>query len=205
MEEKNNYTTKETAKYLGISTATIYRMEKQGLISSTKTPGGQRRFSRKTIEKYLRESQNFEAPQNPSRYKKTDFIIKEAEATYVAKPIAIQTDELFFHTDSIWICNADILKTNNIKDDSIDLIVTSPPYNVDIKYNSHDDTMSYDDYLSFTKEWLTRCYEFIKDDGRFCLNIPLDKNKGGQQSMCADITTIAKQVGFKISFNNYME
>jgi site-specific DNA-methyltransferase (adenine-specific) len=197
MEEKNFYTTKETAKYLGISTATIYRMEKQGIISSTKTPGGQRRFSREIIERYLKESQNFEAPQNPSRYKKTDSMIKETEATYVAKPIVFQTDELFFHTDSIWICNADILKTNNIKDDSIDLIVTSPPYNVDIKYNSHDDTMSYDDYLSFTKEWLTRCYEFIKDDGRFCLNIPLDKNKGGQQSMCADITTIAKQVGFK--------
>jgi site-specific DNA-methyltransferase (adenine-specific) len=36
-----------------------------------------------------------------------------------------------------------------------------------------------------------------KDDGRFCLNIPLDKNKGGQQSVCADITTIAKQIGWK--------
>jgi site-specific DNA-methyltransferase (adenine-specific) len=36
-----------------------------------------------------------------------------------------------------------------------------------------------------------------KDDGRFCLNIPLDKNKGGQQSVCADITTIAKEVGWK--------
>jgi len=197
MEEKNIYTTKETAKYLGISTATIYRMEKQGLIFSTKTPGGQRRFSRETIEKYLKESQNFEAPQNPSRYKKNDFMIKEVETTYITKSIALQSNELFFHTDSIWICNADILKTNNIKENSIDLIITSPPYNVDIKYNSHDDTMSYDDYLSFTKEWLTRCYEFIKDDGRFCLNIPLDKNKGGQQSMCADITTIAKQVGFK--------
>jgi len=197
MEEKNNYTTKETAKYLGISTATIYRMEKQGLISSTKTPGGQRRFSRENIEKYLKESQNFEAPQNPSRFKKTDFMIREAEATYVAKPIALQTDELFFHTDSIWIYNADILKTNSINENSIDLIVTSPPYNLDIKYNSHDDTMSYDDYLSFTREWLTQCYKFIKDDGRFCLNIPLDKNKGGQQSVCADITTIAKQIGFK--------
>lgn len=39
--------------------------------------------------------------------------------------------------------------------------------------------------------------QLVKDDGRFCLNIPLDKNKGGQQSVCADITTIAKQVGWK--------
>jgi len=197
MEEKSIYTTKEAAKYLGISPATIYRMEKQGLISSTKTPGGQRRFSRKSIERYLEVSQDFEAPQNPSRYKRKDFMVKEAEAVYVVESKESKSNELFFHTDSIWIYNTDILKTESIADNSIDLIVTSPPYNVDIKYNSHDDTMSYDDYLSFTREWLTRCYKFIKNDGRFCLNIPLDKNKGGQQSMCADITTIAKQVGFK--------
>ncbi len=47
MEEKAVYTTKEAAKYLGISSSTIYRMEKQGLISAIKTPGGQRRFNKK--------------------------------------------------------------------------------------------------------------------------------------------------------------
>jgi site-specific DNA-methyltransferase (adenine-specific) len=57
--------------------------------------------------------------------------------------------------------------------------------------------MTYQDYLNFTESWLKRCHELLKDDGRFCLNIPLDKNKDGQQSVCADITTIAKQVGFK--------
>jgi site-specific DNA-methyltransferase (adenine-specific) len=30
-----------------------------------------------------------------------------------------------------------------------------------------------------------------------CLNIPLDKNKGGQQAVCADITKIAKDIGWK--------
>ncbi len=112
-------------------------------------------------------------------------------------PKAPQVDELFFHRDLIWIYNADILKTSSISENSIDLIVTSPPYNVDIKYNSHNDTISYKDYLSFTEEWLAKCFKLIKDDGRFCLNIPLDKNKGGQQSMYADITTISKRVGFK--------
>ncbi|OGL41443.1 MAG: DNA methyltransferase [Candidatus Schekmanbacteria bacterium RIFCSPHIGHO2_02_FULL_38_11] len=104
---------------------------------------------------------------------------------------------MFFQRDFLWIYNTDFLKTESINESSIDLIVTSPPYNVDIKYNSHNDTMSYEDYLLFTREWLTKSYKLIKDDGRLCLNIPLDKNKGGQQSICADITTIAKQVGFK--------
>jgi site-specific DNA-methyltransferase (adenine-specific) len=106
-------------------------------------------------------------------------------------------DKLYYQKDSVAIYQDDILKTECIERGSIDLIVTSPPYNVDIKYNSHDDKTSYEDYLIFTKKWIAKCYELAKDDGRFCLNIPLDKNKGGQQSIYADITTIAKEVGWK--------
>jgi len=103
----------------------------------------------------------------------------------------------FYTDEKVTIINDDILTTNTIINNSIDLIVTSPPYNVDIQYNSHQDNQLYNEYLAFTKKWLTRCFDFLKDDGRFCLNIPLDKNKGGQQSVGADITTIAKQVGFQ--------
>ena len=104
---------------------------------------------------------------------------------------------VFFQNDSVCIYNADILKIDDIENNSVDLIVTSPPYNVDISYSSHDDKMEYQDYLMFTRKWLSKCYELTKSDGRFCLNIPLDKNKGGQQSVCADITTIAKEVGWR--------
>lgn len=89
------------------------------------------------------------------------------------------------------------LTTTVIKDNSIDLIVTSPPYNLDIDYKSCNDNQPYDEYLKFTNTWLTNCFRWLKPDGRMCLNIPLDKNKGGKQSVGADITTIAKQVGFK--------
>lgn len=102
----------------------------------------------------------------------------------------------FYSSDNIILFNDDILTTKAITPNSVDLIVTSPPYNVDIHYNSHQDNVSYPVYLEFTRAWLSRCLEFLKDDGRLCLNIPLDKNKGGQQSVGADITTIAKQVGF---------
>jgi len=103
----------------------------------------------------------------------------------------------FFKIDCIAIFNDDILKTNAVRRESIDLIVTSPPYGVDIKYKNYNDNIPYSEYLEFTRKWLASCYEFAKDDGRFCLNIPLDKNKGGQQSVCADVTTIAKEVGWK--------
>ncbi len=182
MEDKTVYTTKEAACYLGVSPSTIYRMEKRGLLSPTKTSGGQRRFSQKSLEECLRKSQNLETT-----------LIRE-------KPVSYETTtrvKPYFHKNSICIYNTDFLSTACIKEKTIDLIVTSPPYNVGIKYSSHDDKMFYEDYLSFTRKWLARCYRLLKDDARFCLNIPLDKNKGGQQSVGADLTTIAKQVGFK--------
>jgi len=106
------------------------------------------------------------------------------------------TTPYFKVRDSI-IYNEDILKISSISNDSIDLIITSPPYNVDIHYNSHNDNLSYEDYLEFSKKWIQKCYDLSKIEGRFLLNVPLDKNKGGQKSVGADITTIAKQIGWK--------
>jgi site-specific DNA-methyltransferase (adenine-specific) len=181
-EHKAVYSTSEAACYLGISRSTIYRMEKRGLLSPVKTSAGQRRFSQKELDKCLKKSQRAEIPS-----------ITEGLALYEA----ISKVGPYFQQGSISIYNADFLKIGSIEEGTVDLVVTSPPYNVGIKYSSHDDKMSYEDYLCFTREWLSKCYRLMKEDGRFCLNIPLDKNKGGQQSVCADITTIAKEVGWK--------
>lgn len=105
-------------------------------------------------------------------------------------------EKLYFKENSIEIYNDDFIITECVKEDSIDLIITSPPYNVDIRYKSYDDRIPYEIYLEFTQKWLEKAYKLLKDDGRFCLNIPLDKNKGGQQSVYADIVSIAKKIGF---------
>ena len=102
-----------------------------------------------------------------------------------------------FNRAGITIWNDDILTTRAIPDESVDLIITSPPYNVDIAYTSHNDKLGYEAYLDFCRLWLAKCYALAKSEGRFCLNIPLDKNKGGQQSVYADITAIAKCIGWK--------
>jgi len=102
----------------------------------------------------------------------------------------------FFQNDRVAIINEDVFATEKIEPGSIDLVITSPPYNVDIKYNSHNDKLTYDEYLIFSRKWMARCRSWLRPDGRFCLNIPLDKNKGGQKSVGADLTTLAKQVGF---------
>jgi site-specific DNA-methyltransferase (adenine-specific) len=89
------------------------------------------------------------------------------------------------------------LSLPSIKKESIDLIVTSPPYNVGIEYGSNSDFLTYKEYLKFSKEWIRNCYKWSKTTGRLCINVPLDKNKFGKNSVGADITQIAKSVGWK--------
>lgn len=108
----------------------------------------------------------------------------------------MKSSAIHFQNEKFTLIHDDILTTALVEDNSIDLVITSPPYNVDIQYNSHKDDVSYTDYLEFSRKWIMRCFEWLKEDGRFCLNIPLDKNKGGQQSVGADLTTIAKEAGF---------
>jgi len=127
------------------------------------------------------------------RYKKWKHYSVENDIEQLQQP----KKNCYFHCDNVSIYQNDILKFNETPKNFVDLIVTSPPYNVDIHYGSNKDNLSYSEYLEFNFKWLLKCYDLVRKDGRLCLNIPLDKNKGGQQPVCADITNIARQIGWK--------
>lgn len=55
------------------------------------------------------------------------------------KKVIASSENIYFKTDSLVIFCEDFLKTKSISPNSVDLIITSPPYNLDIKYNSFDD------------------------------------------------------------------
>jgi len=103
----------------------------------------------------------------------------------------------YFRYKNIILYNDDCLNENLFKKEFIDIIVTSPPYNVGMNYTSNNDTLTYENYLKFSEKWIKNCYLWSKNQARFLLNVPLDKNKGGQKSVGADITTIAQKVGWK--------
>ena len=81
----------------------------------------------------------------------------------------------------------------------IDLIVTSPPYGVSIKYDVHDDDVEFEEYKVFSKNWLSEAYRVLKDDGRIALNIPYEINrqsKGGRIFFVSEVYQIMKEIGF---------
>ena len=83
---------------------------------------------------------------------------------------------------------------------TIDLIVTSPPYNVGIDYDSHDDKMTMSSYWKFTEQWLSKSFRLLKDDGRIAVNIPYEVNvqdRGGRILFMSEFWSIMKKVGFQ--------
>ena len=99
------------------------------------------------------------------------------------------------------IINGDCVEEmGKLPESSIDLVVTSPPYNVGIDYDTHDDKQSMEDYWKFTEEWLTQSFRVLKDDGRIAVNIPYEINvqdRGGRVLFMSEFWSVMKKVGFK--------
>jgi len=99
------------------------------------------------------------------------------------------------------IINGDCIKVMaSLPESCVDLIVTSPPYNVGIDYDSYNDKQSMEDYWQFTKDWLSESYRILKDDGRIAVNIPYEVNvqdRGGRILFMSEFYQIMKNLGFK--------
>ena len=54
---------------------------------------------------------------------------------------------------------------------SLDAIVTSPPYNLGIRYRSYDDTMPRSRYLEWTGTWVKLAARALARDGSLFLNV----------------------------------
>jgi site-specific DNA-methyltransferase (adenine-specific) len=54
---------------------------------------------------------------------------------------------------------------------SVSTIVTSPPYNLGIRYRSYDDTMPRDEYLAWTRRWVHEAAGALSEQGSLFLNV----------------------------------
>lgn len=71
-----------------------------------------------------------------------------------------------------------------LKNESIDCIITSPPYNVDLgnnkynknPYNLYCDNREHKEYIEWLKHIFFKLYPKVKNGGRICINIGDGKN-----------------------------
>jgi site-specific DNA-methyltransferase (adenine-specific) len=88
--------------------------------------------------------------------------------TILLKPFDIvrsgAVDAQFFHADCL-----DVFRQRPAR--SIDVIVTSPPYNLGVRYNQYDDSRSRADYLEWTNTWIAAAARVLRPDGSLFLNV----------------------------------
>jgi len=59
---------------------------------------------------------------------------------------------------------------------SVDVVVTSPPYNIGKHYTSYDDNKSPQDYLAWCVSWAYQLFRVLKQDGSLFLNLGASSN-----------------------------
>ncbi len=70
--------------------------------------------------------------------------------------------EIVFSNDKITLFHNDFIQVDLSEyKGKVNLLITSPPYNVGIEYGKHNDAVNYEDYLSFTEKWLCKSYELL--------------------------------------------
>ncbi len=89
-----------------------------------------------------------------------------------------------------------------VPDNSINLVITSPPYNVGIEYDAWTDELDWSEYVTFATDWLSEVYRVLKPDGRIALNILYEVNMmthGGRVFVASEYWQLMKEIGFKFA------
>lgn len=82
-----------------------------------------------------------------------------------------------------------------VEDESVDLIVTSPPYALDIDYADGGDVDA-DDWSAFMVAWLKEALRVTKWQGRLALNVPLDVSEPYERPTYAQAVHAAIEAGW---------
>lgn len=59
----------------------------------------------------------------------------------------------------------------HVPDNTVQLIITSPPYNVGKPYTHSSDTLPWDEYVQFLSDVWDECFRVLCPGGRICINI----------------------------------
>ena len=62
-----------------------------------------------------------------------------------------------------------LIELDKLDKSSVDLIIADPPYNLGKDYGNNHDVQGFDQYLSFSQEWLRKAHRVLKASGTLCV------------------------------------
>jgi site-specific DNA-methyltransferase (adenine-specific) len=112
----------------------------------------------------------------------------------------------YYQDSLVQIFNADSCRLDFLADQSVQLVVTSPPYNLGKDYGTARDDSTYLGYLGWVRIWAKELKRVLEPGGRACFNIPIDinlsfddaqKRVSQKQPVLADFTDLlVRELGY---------
>jgi site-specific DNA-methyltransferase (adenine-specific) len=97
----------------------------------------------------------------------------------------------------IIVHNKDARFLSNYLDEAcVQLVITSPPYNVGIDYDAHSDELS--TYYNLLKDVWAECHKVLVDGGRICVNVPFGVGRNPWVPMALDVMRTLTDAGFTL-------
>jgi DNA modification methylase len=88
--------------------------------------------------------------------------VTQEYAHRLSKMIPIYDPEIYFKSSE---------KMQEVKDNSVQLIVTSPPYNVGKEYHTYNDSRDFEEYLGMLEKVWLECKRILCAGGRIAINV----------------------------------
>lgn len=89
---------------------------------------------------------------------------------------------------------------NRFPDNFFDVVITSPPYNIGIPYDTYHDNLPFDDYWVFIRDVFDKLYPKLKRGGRIAVNVLYEANfkkNGGRFFFASYFWQILQSIGYK--------
>lgn len=112
---------------------------------------------------------------------------------------ALEEDKAFaYHNQKLgaFIYQADVLESlKKIKSNSVQLVVTSPPYNIGKEYETK---INYSEYFKWQEEVISECFRVLKSGGSICWQVGNGIDKGEVIPLDAIFYSIFKKFDLKL-------
>ncbi|MDB5392489.1 MAG: adenine-specific methyltransferase [Planctomycetaceae bacterium] len=82
-----------------------------------------------------------------------------------------------------------IASMNNLKEGSVDLVFADPPFNIGYEYDVYNDKLERQNYLEWSRNWISAVQRVLKPDGTFWLAIG--------DEYAAELKIASQDVGFQ--------
>lgn len=123
---------------------------------------------------------------------------KQNELAIKAESFTLKADDAAPRETRVKIYNRDARQLAKFVSPDVDLVFTSPPYNVGMAYRTHNDRMQTYQYIELLRDVFNQCHAVMRAGARIGVNIPFGVERDPYRPMTPDIFYLLVQCGFTL-------